>query len=72
TLERIDMDSNRESRSYMEKRENLKNVQEIFRKIHESGEYNSFAVDGLKPIAEIHEFIWSTCLKITEENGITG
>ncbi|MFX0101367.1 MAG: dTMP kinase [Candidatus Hodarchaeota archaeon] len=60
-LERIDADAGRSSRSYMEKAENLKKVQDIFQRIHESGKYNSVSIDSLQDIDQIHEKIWSAC-----------
>jgi thymidylate kinase len=59
-LERIDADAGRSSRSYMEKAENLKKVQDIFREIHESGRYNSVSIDALEDVSKIHGKIWAS------------
>ena len=61
SLSRIDLDQGRNSRSYMEKKENLEQVQAIFAKIHESGKYNSFEIDATQSIENIAHKIWSIC-----------
>jgi len=69
-LNRIDADAQnakRESRSYMERKENLEKVQAIFKAIHDSHVYTSHAIDATLSIEQMHERIWVIC-----ENQISG
>ncbi len=57
-LKRIDKD--RDKKSYMEKSNNLKKVQEIFLNIHYISMYNSYRVDASKSIEDIQNILQST------------
>lgn len=63
-LERIN--KNRNVITYMEKKNNLIKVNEIYRRIHESKSYNSFEIDANKSILEIEKQI----LNILKSNGV--
>ncbi|MHA1792716.1 MAG: dTMP kinase [Promethearchaeota archaeon] len=65
-LDRIYKDAGRTSTTYMEKKENLLRVQDVFLKIHESKDYNSVLIDASKSIKEIQEQIWLSCKTFLE------
>lgn len=61
-LQRIDKDAKdakRGSRSYMERKDTLEKVQAAFRDIHDSGRYDSHAIDAARPVGELQGLIWS-------------